>query len=496
MELQFETGTIRCRKCILCQVQDQELTQELDLPEGMGETARILGVWGQVLLRGKQWSRDSVQGAGGIQVRVLVCPEEGQLRTLESWIPFRMDWEIPEDCPEGILTLQGRLRYADARPVSAGKVMVRCGAALQVQAWVPVEAEVPVPKGELAGVELLRSRWPVLLPREAGEKTFDMEEALTLPSSVPQIARILHAALEPAVTEQKVLGNRLVFRGAGTLQLIYLCPEGKLCGWDCELPFSQYLDLEGSHSPEARGQVTVAVTRLETELTQEGRVQLRCGLTGQYLVDDMEVLETVEDAYALHRTLETERRHLELPGVLESRREVLRGEQTLPLDAREIVDVTLWEDFPRLRREGEDLKLQGSIRAQVLWQDEQGKLQMTSHRLEGEGTLAAHPSAEVMLRPGVLLSRQDPEGGGLRIRWELPVDLRFSGGRGMDAVTAVKPGAPRMPDPGRPSLVLRRAEGRLWDLARDAGSTVEAIRQANALTGEPEPGKMLLIPVM
>lgn len=496
MELQFETRKIRCMTCILSQVQDQELTQELDLPEGTGETARILGVWGQVLLRGKQWGRDTVQGAGGVQVRVLVCPEEGGIRTIESWIPFRMDWEIPGDSPEGILRLRGLLRYADARPVSAGKVLVRCGVALQVQAWVPAEMEVPEPRGELPGVELLRSRWPVLLPREAGEKAFDMEEELNLPSSAPRIGSILHIGLEPVVAEQKVLGNRLVFRGTGKLHLIYLCPEGKIRSWDCELPFSQYTDLQESHSTEARGQVTAAVTRLETEGMEDGRLQLRCALTGQYLVDDPEVLETLEDAYALHRTLEMERRHLELPGVLESRREVIRGEQTLPLSAREIVEVTLWEDFPRLRWEGETLKLQENIRAQVLWQDEQGKLQMTLQRMEGEEILAAHPNARVMGQPGVLHCRESLGGDSLSISWELPVDLRFTGGHGLDAVTAVKPGSHQVPDPARPSLVLRRAEGRLWDLARDAGSTVDAIRQANGLTGEPEPGKMLLIPVM
>ena len=51
-------------------------------------------------------------------------------------------------------------------------------------------------------------------------------------------------------------------------------------------------------------------------------------------------------------------------------------------------------------------------------------------------------------------------------------------------------------NPDRPSIVLRRADGtRLWDMAKKAGSTVEAIRKANALEGEPASGQMLLIPV-
>ena len=52
-------------------------------------------------------------------------------------------------------------------------------------------------------------------------------------------------------------------------------------------------------------------------------------------------------------------------------------------------------------------------------------------------------------------------------------------------------------DPDRPSIILRRSDGtRLWDIAKKAGSTVEAIRKANSLEGEPAPGQMLLIPVI
>ena len=57
-------------------------------------------------------------------------------------------------------------------------------------------------------------------------------------------------------------------------------------------------------------------------------------------------------------------------------------------------------------------------------------------------------------------------------------------------------GVEEQPDPGRPSLILRRCgEGGLWPVAKESGSTVEAIRKANGLEGEPESGRMLLIPI-
>ena len=49
----------------------------------------------------------------------------------------------------------------------------------------------------------------------------------------------------------------------------------------------------------------------------------------------------------------------------------------------------------------------------------------------------------------------------------------------------------------RPSLILSRSNGSgLWFAAKAAGSSVEAIMEANQLSGEPEEGRMLLIPVL
>jgi hypothetical protein len=48
----------------------------------------------------------------------------------------------------------------------------------------------------------------------------------------------------------------------------------------------------------------------------------------------------------------------------------------------------------------------------------------------------------------------------------------------------------------RPSLILCRVgKRRLWDVAKQCGSTVEAIQQANSLQGEPDSEAVLLIPI-
>ena len=52
------------------------------------------------------------------------------------------------------------------------------------------------------------------------------------------------------------------------------------------------------------------------------------------------------------------------------------------------------------------------------------------------------------------------------------------------------------PDFDRPSLILRKpGNASLWELAKYAGSTVEAIQKANKLQQEPSEDQMLIIPI-
>ena len=74
---------------------------------------------------------------------------------------------------------------------------------------------------------------------------------------------------------------------------------------------------------------------------------------------------------------------------------------------------------------------------------------------------------------------------------------RYLADREMSMVTGLELGEMRECDPERPGLILRRkGEQSLWEIAKQAGSTVEMIQKANDITQEPEADKMLLIPVL
>lgn len=498
MELQFKKSVCSCLDTAVREVQNLEQTQELKLPDSMPDIGRILSAWGQVILRSKEWRSDSISLSAGMMVWVLYAPEDGtQARCIDGWIPFQMKWSLPDNVPEGNIRVSCLTRFVDARSVSARKIMVRAGVAALAEAYVPREAEVYIPEGDLPGVELLRRKYPVRLPKEAGEKTFLLDEDLMLPGSVPQPEKLMYYTLRPEVTDQRVLSNKVVFRGNGNLHILYVSEEGQLHSWDFPLPFSQFADLNGSHSTDAQASVAISPTSLELDLDEEGHLRLKTGLVGQYVVEDQEMLEIVADAYSPNREVGIRQETLELPAILENRRENIYGEQTLPVEANLAADVNFLPDFPRQRRgeNGIEMEIPGTF--QVLYYGEDGILKSATARWEGGMIMNADSDSRITAVP---LTAPEPQtnlgNGSMTLRSEVPLQMFTTSEQGIPMVTGLELGEEREPEPGRPSLILRRAgENGLWEIAKGSGSTMDAIRSANNLQEEPAPGQMLLIPV-
>jgi len=495
LELQFKKSLCNCLDTVLQEVQNQEQTLEIKLPDGMPDIGRVLSAWGQPVLRSKEWRSGEIALSGGMLVWVLYAPEDGtQPRCIDSWIPFQMRMELPGDTTDGVIRISLIPRFVDARSVSARKIMVRAGIGTMVQALCPMEAEIFAPEQDAEGVELLRNTYPLRLPKEAGEKTFLLDEDLTLPPSAPEAEKLLYYRMQPKITDQKVLGNKLVFRGNGNLHVLYASEEGQLFSWDFELPFSQFAELRDSFSTDAQGDALLCPTSVELELDDEGHFRLKCGLVAQYVVDDLRMLELVEDGYSPGREMTIHSRELQLPAILETRRENMYGEQNIPAEAGIVTDVQFLPDFPRQRRtdNGIALEMPGSL--QVLYYGEDGALQSANARWEGRQELRADADSQITAIPMGASAEITP--GSMNARLEVPMSLTATGSRGLPMVTGAELGEQRQPDPQRPSLILRRAgDTGLWDMAKASGSTMDAIRKANGLEADPIPGQMLLIPV-
>lgn len=498
MQLQFQKSVYNCLRLLAEDVKNEEQTQEVKLPEAMPDIGSVVGAWGQLLIRSKEWRDTGISISGGVMTWVLYAPEDGsEVRTVEGWIPFQMRWDFPQAQRDGKIIAACLLRSVDARCLSARKMMVRASISAMAQALEPSEFTVYAPGAVPEDVQLLHRRYPVRYPAEAGEKVFQLDEDFTLPAECMDADKLMRYELQPEITDRKLMADKVVFRGMAVLRALLRCGDGQLKSCAFEVPFSQYAQLDKEYDSNASVMVVPALTSLELERQEDGKLRLKAGLIGQYTVMEEPVLEVVEDAYSPQREVQLHIGQMEAPAVLDMHRELIGVQQTVASESQQPMDVTFSVQQPVQQRspEGAQLGIPGCF--QLLHSNEQGFLQGTSVKWEGRVQLPANGDTRVIASCAQTGSpRWEITAEGLQLHALVAVEAMTVAQRGISQVEGLELGELQEPDPGRPGLVLRRAgDADLWQLAKQAGSTVEAIRRANNLEDEPAPGRMLLIPI-
>lgn len=482
MELQWNKTPCPYLHTQIRQVQTLEETQELRLPEELPDIGRVLCAWGQCVVRGKQWRGDGMQASGGVTVSVLYLPEDGSVaRCVESWLPFQAKWSFPQTRREGAMRIATLLQGVDARTLSARKMMLRANISLLGEALEPTEAEIYAPAELPTGIEVLANVYPAVLPREAGEKQFTIEDEI----HIPGVSKWVSFSMQPEVTEQNVVGSRVVIRGNGHLRYVYLDEQGEIRSGNLDIPFAQFADLDRDYDNEATADLMLCVSGMEPE-TGEDSLHIQCSVTAQYLIKDRALLEIIEDAYSPTRELSLEIQTLKLPMELENRVEGLDADPVF--QEGKVLDMMFLPEYPVQYRDGDMVNLEIPAQFRFLYQDPEGNLQSAT---ENWSTTLTVPAAEnTQLQPTI--TSIEPSSNSARMK----LNLQTWADQQIPMISGLTVGGSKPLEEARPSLILRPMDtDSLWELAKETGSTMDAIRKANGLTQEPRQGQMLLIPV-
>lgn len=498
MELDFLKKPMDCLRQAAWEIKNEEQTQDLKLSETMPDIGRVLGAWGQVLIRGKEWRGSSMNVSGGVLVWILYEPEDGSaLQTVETWVPFSLRWDFPQTKQDGSMLINCLLRSVDARSVSARKLLIRTVVCAGGEALEPVKCDLYAPGDLPEDIRLLKKTYPVCVASEAGEKAFILEDELVLPSNMPDAVKLLSCGVLPMIRESKIVAGKAVFRGTVNLHLLYLGVDGIVYTRDFDLPFSQYSELDKEYGEGVKLRVQMAVTDLEPELQGDGRLRIKCGLVGQYVVYDCPLVEVVEDAYSTRRNVSVKLQTIPLLQLLDHTGWNEEVQVTMPDVGGKSVDVVMLCGHPTAGRTEEGHHLQADGTFQMLYYDQDGKLQSGAAGWTANQELNVDSRCRLMSVCSGESSEQALMGAGdATLSGKLCWEVLTITDSGFDAVCGMEIGEERLSPEDRPSLILCRADQEsLWSIAKRCGSTVEAIQEANGFEGEPENGKMLLIPL-
>lgn len=504
MELAFETKTIPCLQEILRETVSQEETSETIVPDSFPDVARVLDCFGTVILRAKEFRTGGISVSGGVQTGVIYAPEDGSApRTLHLYVPFTIRVENDGIKEKTKAIADCRLRSVDARAVNPRKLMVRVNLTGTITAWEPAEIETydytPEPGSDL---QLRKTAYPVVHPMETAEKPFAVNEEAELPAGRPAMQELCKYAVDLAVNESKLVGNKGVFKGTAGIKLLYLTPEGEPAVWMFQLPFSQYVEFDHEYGGEEELQIVLAPTDASVEDAngQGKRVLVSLQVLAQCSVVGTQTVGVLEDAYSLSREFKPNWTELALGGRLDRQKLSENVRTSVEAPARGVIDTQLYLDAPVQRREDDTVVISVPITANTVYVDDNGELQQNLSRFEASCRTELAPGC--VCRASASLPSEAsavPAGEGMEIRCLVEFTVDSMSGGGVRALSGGQLGDEPLPNADRPSVILRQAapDDSLWSIAKSCRTTTEAVKKANDLADDnARLTGMLLIPVV
>ena len=499
MELIFQENQVAYLNRIIHETVSLEQTADIIVPDSMSDIDRVVDAFGTVLVRSEECTASGVSVDGVVNAGVLFVGEDGIVQKISAQIPFAVRREFPAQQEECTMQCKCAVRSVDARALNSRKLLVRVGVVCTLSAYAQSDCTCYDLPEAAPNLQLKRTQLPLSVPLALGEKNFVLNEELEMPNGKPMVDRLLKCVYQTQITEQKIVGDKAVFKGEVLLHALYESVDEKLvtCGWN--VPFSQYVPL--SQELEDCDVLTeLALTSAEAEADmQANRILLSVGLLAQCTAFGQRNITLIEDAFCTDAIFEPQYHAFDMVGILD--RQVFRDNVTATTDDAmgSVVDAWAYPEEVSRRREDGRMRLELPLNCNVLYLDEQGALQGKTVRtsMSAELALAEHGNCAVtQINLGNIYCSAG--GGGLQLRVPTAMTVESSANHHFEAVSGGQIMPLPMQDGRRPSVILRRSDGQeeLWQIAKACRTPVKSILEANGLQDETIPdGTMLLIPM-
>ncbi len=243
----------------------------------------------------------------------------------------------------------------------------RVGLGVGCMALCPREAEYSLPRELPEDVRLRKENRSLRLYAEAGEKSFALEDSLS-----GEEGKIVSCTAQCLLTDRKVVGDKLAFRGSAEVQGLFLTEEGAPVSRHFTLPFSQLIQLEKAYGSAGEADLCLCLTDLETESDGEGNIRLKLGIAAQYALSDVTDIGRCTDAYSPRREVKLSWDTVEVCAIVDRRWETVTADTALSEDADNALDLFgMWEE-PVWDRTEEGIRLEASGSAQLLYRQGEG----------------------------------------------------------------------------------------------------------------------------
>lgn len=486
----------------------QEETAETIVPDYCPDIARIIETDGKVYLHSRELRDGKAEVSGTIRVTVLYTPDgEGGIRTLEFAMPFTVESDSRSLPGCLYLTAETEPEFLETRILNPRKIFTHCKLVTHITGYqkAPLSFCTDTEAEEALYVEKRQEQQHAILLTHIVEKDFTFTEEMNLSPGREGAAELLTSQVCSAVTETKIVGSKLIFKGVFSVTLLYRTTDGRCCSTTGELPFSQIMEVEGAAEGAAATlhlQLTGTDLQIDGDDAEGRQIAVTLYFHATALLREERDLMLLNDLYSTAYDVAYEAAPLTLTSFCENltRRQTVREVLEIGVVAESILSLFVLCGTVSVSREGENAVLRTGATVRALYLDEGGVPLVAERCIDVSCQLELPEDCKVTARAVCPEEVQGSLGDrGIEVRF--PVDFRVEAASRVKRVciSSAKLDTESAKDmTGAPSLVLRclGKQETAWDLAKKYNTTISTILSANQLETEEEipREKLLLIP--
>lgn len=503
MELELKKECLDTYEPQETQTLTQEETTETIVPDYCPDIARIISAEGTVFLRS-----GAEQGgvSGTVRVTVLYTPEgESGVRVLDFAIPFETKGEGMTDCAH--IAAETEIELLESRMLNPRKIFTRCKLVTHLTGYRRVCLTISSDADTETGVHVEKRccSQNVSLLRQITEKDLTFSETMSLSLGRAGAVELLHTRTGSTVTETKIIGNKLIFKGVFLVSVLYRAAGGQLSSASAELPFSQIMETDGG---EENTQVSVGMQITGSDIQidggdEEGR-QLAVTIyyhATAFLRESREIT-LLTDLYSTAYEMHYEPCQLNVCSLYETmvRRQTVREVMEIGVAAESILSLCADCGAVSVSREGDMVQLRTAVTVRALYLDEGGAC-LSAERCIDVSCPVELPRDCVVSARAVCGEEVQGTLGDRGIEVRFPVDFQVAV-CGRCRKVCVESASLDEESPkdlsGAPSLILRYfgKQESAWEVAKLYNTTIDDILTANRLERETDIPceRLLLIP--
>jgi len=487
----------------------QEETAETIVPDYCPDIARIIATEGKLHIHSRELREGKANISGNVRVTVLYTPdEEGGIRTLEFAIPFHAEGEARALSGSQYLLANAETELLETRMLNPRKIFTHCKLLVRVTGYQkkPLCFSADIQEGgEKLAVEKRMELQCAILLTNITEKDYTFTEEINLSPGREGAVELLSSQVSGTVTETKLVGNKLIFKGLFLACLLYRSRNGRCASVTAELPFSQIMEVEGAAEgavPSVQLQVTGTDFQINGDDPEGRQIAVTFYFRATALLREERELTLLNDLYSTAYEVAYEAMPLSLVSFYDtlSRRQTLREVLEIGVVADSILAIHASCGSVSVSQEKANVTLRTSVNVRVMYLDEGGVPLVAERSIDASCVMEVPEhctvTAEAVCGEEVQGSIGDR---GIEVRFPVDFQVEATSKTKKISISSAKLDLEKPKDlAGTPSLVLRclgKQEG-IWDLAKQYNTTIAAILAANQLETEEEISreKLLLIP--